>query len=63
MAPLRSAATEAKAALVAAQVAAAPLAARVAALEADCDAKKREIEQLSAMCGELMGAAESKYAS
>ena len=36
---------------------------RTAALQAELEAKRRECDQLSAMCAELMGSVESKLAA
>ena len=60
VAPLRASSADAAAALQKAQDEGSRLAARIATLETELDAKRREVEQLSAMCAELMGSVESK---
>jgi chromosome segregation ATPase len=59
--PLRVSSAESSASLAKEQEERARLAARLATVEAELEAKSREVEQLGAMCSELMGAAESKY--
>jgi predicted nucleic acid-binding Zn-ribbon protein len=59
--PLRAASATSAAALAKATEERARTAARLATVEAELEAKSREVEQLGAMCSELMGAAESKF--
>ena len=60
---LRASAAQAAGAQTREREESAALAARVPALEAELEAKRKEVEQLGAMCAELMGAAEAKLAA